>query len=330
MTQKAATPALSVVLPTSDDFSTIRETVRALGRQACCDRMELVIVAPTETVDIPADEVSMFAHTSVVYGGPVRTSNISRCIGVRAASAPYVVLAEDHSFPEPGWAEALLSAHAEGYAVVGPVIVNANPNSNISWANLVLEYGPWLEGAARCETDNLPGHNSSYDRSILMSYGDTLERMFEADSVLQRDIASRGHRLLLDPRAKTRHLNFSRIRASIPLRFNCGRSFAGHRIIGWSALKRIAFAVGAPLIPLVRFTRVLQMLISSERYSRLVPRIIPMLCLAVVTDGLGEMAGYILGPGDSPLYVGRIEFNRLRSMNTRDRAEYWKTAGETA
>lgn len=329
MTQNA-TPALSVVLPTSDDFSTIRQTVRALSRQSICDRLELVIVAPTKEIDVPAAEVSMFAATRVVYGGPVRTSNISRCAGVRAASAPYIVLSEDHSFPEPGWAEALLAAHAEGFAVVGPVIVNANPKSTISWANLVLEYGPWLDGAAKREMDNLPGHNSSYNRSILLSYGDNLERMFEVDSVIQRDIAHSGHRLVLEPRAKTRHLNFSRIRASIPLRFNCGRSFAGHRVIGWSLPKRVMFALGAPLIPLVRLTRVLRMLSTSEKYSWLIPRIIPMLCLAVLTDGLGEMVGYIMGPGDSPEFLGLIEFNRLRSMNPADRADYWKVAGEPA
>lgn len=329
MTQNAR-PALSVILPTSDDFSTIRQTVRALSKQACCKTMELVIVAPGEKIEIPETEVSMFAGTRVVYGGPIKTSNISRCAGVRAASAPYIVLSEDHSFPEPGWAEALLAAHADGYAVVGPVVVNANPKSTISWANLVLEYGPWLDGSARREMENLPGHNSSYDRSVLMSYGDNLERMFEIDSVIQRDIASRGLRMILEPKAKTRHLNFSRIRASIPLRFNCGRSFAGHRVIGWSLPKRVVFALGAPLIPIVRLTRVLRMLGGSERYSWLIPRIIPMLCMAVVTDGLGEMAGYILGPGDSPEYLGLIEFNRLRSMNTLDRAEYVKMVGESA
>jgi Predicted glycosyltransferases len=252
MTETISGPALSVILPTSDDFSTIRQTVRALSRQTIRDKLELVIVAPTEPIDIPADEVSMFAATRVVNGGPVKTSNMSRCAGVRAASAPFVALAEDHCFPEPDWAEALLKAHAEGYSVVGPVIANANPHTMISWANLVLEYGPWFEGAEKCEMDNLPGHNSSYDRSILLKYGDDLERMFEVDAVLQRDVASRGHRLVLEPDAKTRHLNFSLVRASIPMRFHCGRSFAGHRIIGWSLSRRIGFAFGAPLIPIVR------------------------------------------------------------------------------
>ncbi|HUQ48352.1 MAG TPA: glycosyltransferase family A protein [Gemmatimonadaceae bacterium] len=327
---QSALPSLSVLLPTRDDFSTIRQTVRALSRQTVCDSLELVIIAPTEHIDVPADEVSMFASTRVVYGGRVRTSNHSRCRGVRAASAPFVVLSEDHSSPEPGWAAAIIAAHAEGFAVVGPVMINANPNSAMSWANLLLEYGPWLDGEVRRETDHLPGHNSSYYRAILMSYGDNLERMLENETVIQLDIASRGHRLLLEPGAKTRHLNFSRIRDSIPMRFNCGRSFAGHRVIGWSRSKRIAFAIGAPLIPLVRLTRVLRMVRASDRYSALFPRIIPMLALAVVADGLGEMVGYILGPGGAPDFLGTIEFNRVRSLNDTDQADYWKMIGDSA
>lgn len=325
-----ATPELSVVLPTSDDFSSIRQTVRALSRQSIRDKLELIIVAPREGIDVPPEEIAMFAGTRVVNGGPIRTSNISRSAGVRCASAPFVVLSEDHSFPDPHWAEAILNAHREGYAVVAPIVENANPKSSISWANLLLEYGLWIDRTTRAEMDNLPGHNSSYDRSLLLSYGDNLEHMLEVESVLQRDLAQNGHRLLLEPKATTQHLNFSLIRATLPLRFNCGRSFAGHRIIGWSQPKRIVFALGAPLIPLVRLVRILRMLMASERYSSLVPRIIPMLCLAVLADGLGEMVGYVTGPGDSPRYLGMVEFKRWNVMNASDRQDYFRMIGESA
>lgn len=315
-------PALSVILPTCDDFSTIRLTVRALSRQTIHDRIELVIVAPADGVDVPEAEVSSFASVKLVNGGPLRTSNIARSAGIRAASAPFVVLAEDHSFPDLGWAEALLNAHSTEYAVVGPVIGNANPNGVVSWANLLLEYGPWLEGAEKGEMSDLPGHNSSYNRDLLLSYGDKLEEMIEVEALIQRDIISRGHRMLLEPLAKTRHLNFSRMGSSLVLRFNAGRSFAGHRTIGWSTPKRIAYILGSPLIPLVRLARILGMLRKSERYSWLIPRVIPMLCVAVITDGAGELVGYLAGPGDSPHYLGLIEFNRERFMNASDRAEY--------
>jgi GT2 family glycosyltransferase len=137
--QSGESPLLSVILPTCDDFSTIRLTVRALSRQTIRDKIELVIVAPVDDPGVDEKEVAEFARVTIVNGGPLRTSNISRSAGIRAACAPIVVLSEDHSFPDPDWAEALVKAHESGCAVAGPVITNGNPKSLTSWANLLLE-----------------------------------------------------------------------------------------------------------------------------------------------------------------------------------------------
>lgn len=315
-------PALSVILPTADDFSTIRATVRALRAQTACDRIELVIVAPRDDPGVIPGEVAGFASVRIVNGGPLETSNVSRAAGIRQAAAPVVVLAEDHCFPEPGWAEALIEAHRGNWAVVGPVLRNANPRSMVSWANLLLEYYPWLEGAPRAEMDDLPGHNSAYRKDLLLAYGDRLEELFEVEAVIQRDLRARGHRMLIEPAARTNHLNFSRIGPSLVLRFNAGRSFAGHRTAGWSFARRTAYILGAPLIPAVRLRRILRMVRGSASYSQLIPQVIPMLALALIVDGLGELAGYLAGPGDAARRLGSIEFDRARFMNEHDRREH--------
>ena len=314
-------PSLSVILPTADDFATIRTTVRALRDQTARNLIELIIVAPTDDPRIVASEVEGFASVKVVNSGPLRTSNISRVAGIRKATAPVVVLGEDHSFPDPSWAQALIRAHEDNYAVVGPVIRNANPKSMLSWANLLLEYYPWFEGATKGERDDRPGHNSAYKRDLLLAFGDRLEEVFEVEAVAQRELREAGHRMLLEPAAVTNHLNFSRLSPSMYLRLNAGRSFAGHRTSGWSFTRRIMYALGAPLIPLVRFLRIARMLISAERYSFLFPRILPALIACLIADGFGELVGYIAGPGDSPERLGAIEFNRRRFMNANDRIE---------
>jgi hypothetical protein len=75
---------------------------------------------------------------------------------VRAASAPIVVFCEDHAFPDPTWAEALIVAHRRPYAAVGPVVRNANPSTVISGADCLIGYGPWLEISQPCEPEHLP------------------------------------------------------------------------------------------------------------------------------------------------------------------------------
>jgi hypothetical protein len=314
--------AISVILPTSDDFSTVRRTVSALHAQTVRHLIELVLVSPTDDPGVIASEVEGFAAVKLVNGGPLQTSNISRAAGIRNASAPLVVLAEDHCFPERRWAEALIDAHRDDYAVVGPVLSNGNPHSMMSWANLLLEYGPWLEGAPRAELDSLPGHNSAYKRDLLLAYGDKFEALFEVEDVIQADMRSKGHRMLLTPFARTDHFNFSRLGPSLNLRFNAGRSFAGHRIMGWSFGKRLAYLFGAPLIPVVRLSRIVKLVRSSDRYRWLFPRVLPMLALALLVDGLGELTGYLTGPGDSARILGGIEFDRRRFMKDEDRHDW--------
>lgn len=58
----------------------------------------------------------------------------ARAAGIRQANAPVVAFVEDHSYPDPDWAERLIEAHRKLWAAVGPVMmVNANPATMISW-----------------------------------------------------------------------------------------------------------------------------------------------------------------------------------------------------
>jgi hypothetical protein len=200
----------------------------------------------------------------------------------------------------------------------------------ISWANLLLEYYPWLDGAPGGQMTDLPGHNSAYNRDVLLSYGDRLESVLEVEAVVQREIVQAGHRMLLEPGAKTSHLNFSRLSSSIGLRFNAGRSFAAHRTMGWPTRRRAMYVAGGLLIPLVRLVRISRMLRTSREYSWLFPRILPALCTMLLADGLGELTGYLAGPGDAPRFLGTIEFNRVRFMNASDKADYATMMSELA
>ena len=47
-----------------------------------------------------------------------------------------------------------------------------------------------------------------------------------------------------------------------------------------------------------------------------------MLALTLLLDGLGELVGYVTGPGGAARILGEIEFNRVRFMNESDRREF--------
>jgi GT2 family glycosyltransferase len=309
---------LAVILTTPDSYETIRETIACLRRQTVRDRLEIVIVAPSaRELQLCESELKSFATYHVVEVGILKSIGAANAAGVRHAGAPLVALAEDHSFPNPGWAEALIAAHQQNWVAIGPAVRNANPGSIVGWADFLIAYGPWMECVVGGVAEHLPGHNSSYKKSVLIGYGSELEAMLEAESVLHWDLNKKGYQLYLEPRAKISHLNFGTLSSWLPAQFHSGRMFATIRSRNWSKAKRLLYVFSAPLIPAIRFYRVLRQVYQHR--LKLGAGVIPMLVLGLVVSALGEMTGYAMGAGGSRKALTRLEFHRIRHIGRSDR-----------
>ena len=309
---------MSLIVITPDRFDTVRRIVRALRKQSICDRLELVIVAPSvDCLDIDRVETKGFAAVQVVeLGGSLCSTSVARSVGIRAATAPVIALTEDHCFPAADWAEKLLARHDEGWAGVGAVFGNANPATAVSWANFLVEYGDFAEPVAGGEASMIPGHNSSYKRHVLLGYGDRLPQMLEAETAMQWDLIAKGHHFYLEPEARSFHLNYSMLGRSLPLRFDGGRLFAANRARDWSVAKRALFTFASPLIPLVRFSRVVR---TVHGLGRQIPlRTLPTAALLLLVDGVGEMVGYAAGAGSAMRKLSDGEFRRERFLREQD------------
>jgi hypothetical protein len=90
----------------------------------------------------------------------------------------------------------------------------------------------------------------------------------------------------------------------------------------WSGWLRAVYALGSPLIPLVRLTRIFRSLRSPGRPLHLFPRLLPAMLVLLGVEALGEMTGYILGPGDSSKRIAPVDFHRENFMNAKDR-KHW-------
>jgi hypothetical protein len=319
---EAQQPAMSVVVITPDRFATISKTIRHLRAQKVCGSLEVVIVAPSaKELELDERAMAQFLRHKIVEVGPVSSTAKARAMGAHESSAAIVAFAEDHAFPAPGWAEALIKRHSEDWAAVGPVMTNANPRSITSWANLLIEYAQWLEPAEGGEREHLPGHNGSYKREALLAYGERLEAMLDAESVLHWDLRAKGHKLYLEPAARTFHQNFSTPAPSLALRFNGGRLFASSRARDWTTWRRALFTCAAPLIPLVRCLRITRELFRPGRPRRLLLRVLPALAVGLAFDGAGEMTGYAFGAGRAMAKLSDMEFHRERYLAAHDRRE---------
>jgi hypothetical protein len=312
-----SSPVLSVIVPAPERLALVERIVRTLGQQRLASQMELVVVAEHPEPALPAELTAPFGWIQVVPQPNWTTMTDARVAGIWHARAPIVAICEDHCFPVAGWAEALVAAHHGPWAAVGPAILNANPATRVSWANLGIEYGPWLHPVAPGACAHVPGHNSSYKRAALVEYGDRLSTMLEAESVLHWDLQRRGYAVALEPAARTRHQNFSRFRPSILLRFCSGRIFAASRAQGWPLWRRMLYSGGSVVLPVVRTWRTLGHLrrVGDSRPRRGLGLVVfTLLCV----DAAGESVGYAFGQGRQSQRLSAIEHNRGRFMSHRD------------
>ncbi|MCK5147563.1 glycosyltransferase [bacterium] len=308
---KAQSPDLSVIIITPDFYKTIRKTIGTLRKQTVVNRMEIIIVVPDKTALEPDySELSPFLCYSIIEIETITSLGTAKAVGIREASAPLIALIEEHVYTDPGWAEALINAHKQPWAAVGPVVRNANPKGLMSWADFIITYGHWMEPLPAGVTDILPGHNSSYKRDILLSYGDSLGSMLEVEAILHGHLQSKGYQIYLEPDAIIYHLGFSRLIPSLPVQFHIGRLFAADRAKQWSPLRRLLYTGGSPLIPLIRLFRLTYKLIRSGAQRRCPYAALPATIPGLVSSALGELAGYARGPGDSKKQMINYEFHR--------------------
>jgi hypothetical protein len=305
-------PRLSVVLAT-DTYETIRPVVRHLGRQTIREQIELVIVGERGRIlDVDPLETEGFAGVSVVQVASLFPIGPARAAGVRAARAPVVFIGETHTYAHPTWAERIVEAHAERDGVV-PGFGNANPRSALSWAIFLLDYGQWLHLLPPRETSSAPTHNGSFRRQLLLDLGETLDQALTQGDHLSLLLHARDHRLYFEPAARIDHLNVARWRPWLQERFLGGVLLAGRRAQRWSALRRLVYLCGSPLIPPLLVLRLRKPLGAARRAGQLPAGTLPALIVGGLVSAAGEMVGYAAGhPGSAEPKMMEFELHKVR------------------
>ncbi|HVF85863.1 MAG TPA: hypothetical protein VM821_07755 [Abditibacteriaceae bacterium] len=317
-------PALSAVLVTPDNFSTIRKTVAKLKQQTKREQIELVLVAPdAQTLDLPPGTADGFFSLHIVEVGPHRLIAFARAAGAKAARAPIIAYTEDHCFPEHDWAEKIIDAPWEEYAAVAPRFCNGNPRTAQSWADYFLNFGTWHEPGPSCEMTRLPWHNTAYKREVLLRHGDKLERMLEVEGELQNDMTQRGERLYLESAARVHHLNMSYLPSCAHELFNAGRLFGGTHAQKWNSFRRALYIL---LAPMVFVSRLRGQLAHLQRHTRAnveskmrVVHIGALMVLGSLLHIAGEAVGYARGVGATAKRKSDYESHRLRHLCRADR-----------
>ena len=83
----------------------------------------------------------------------------------------------------------------------------------------------------------------------------------------------------------------------VRLEYESGLLYATDRAKGWSAWKRLLYVLGAPLIPVIRLSRILKQLYVSGVIRDLLWSDILLAPIGLIFSAFGEMVGYARGAG---------------------------------
>ena len=200
------------------------------------------------------------AGQPLVLSGAGLSYGQARARAVGAAHAELIAFLEDHCYPHPGWAEALVSAYAGGAAAAGYAVGNANPDSLVSQIVHLATYGEW-EAPVGGPVSSLPGGNVSYRRDVLRDLGTELADLLTTDFNLHNRLLASQLRLVMAPAARVSHESEERYLDALRTCFVYSRALAAKRasLDHWSARTRVVVAakdlLGAPAARLARLLR---------------------------------------------------------------------------
>jgi hypothetical protein len=304
--------SLAVVLAT-DHYETIRPVIQHLRKQTIREQLEVVIVgAYGISADVPRSELGEFGRFEVLEVESLLPIGPSRAAGVRSCRSPLVFIGETHTYAHPTWAETLIRTHGSKAGIV-PGFGNANPKTALSWAIFLLDYGQFFHLVPARETDVAPSHNGSFKRDALLSLGPALDDALTQGDRLTAALREAGHRVYFEPEARIDHLNIARPAPWIEERFLCGRLISGRRAERWPLHRRVVYFCGSPLIPGLLLFRRRKGLWLAWRSGQLPAGTIPAIVAGVLISTVGEMVGFVLGPGpNSEPKMMEYELHKVR------------------
>lgn len=310
-------PRMSVVLVTPDNWQNMQRTLAALRAQTVASQLEVVLVGPNESaLDVPPSLIAPFAAVHKV-AFEYRAMGHAAAQGVRAATSDLVLFTEDHCYPMPDLASAMLVCFEDPSVIaVGPTVVNGNPRSLTSWTQFIMEYGAYSRAGVKGQARQIPGHNSAYRRSALLHYAEALDEQLEVETLMHWDMADRGMKLINVGAPVTRHFNASKGWACLSFSWIFPRTFAARRV-ACQPKDRAKLALLWPLIPILRFARLWSVAIQLLGLRRTL-LVSPSLIANLIVSGASEGLGYLTKTGASDVAAFDLKFHRERFFAVGD------------
>lgn len=261
-----------------------------------------IIVADRLNDEISARVAADFPEVTLIPCARESTLPALRAVALASAKGTYVVVTEDHCVPADDWLAEIVAAfrRASGdIAGVGGVVVNGLRVRWLDRATFQCEYGKYVPPVADGPSDDAPGMNVGYLREHLAPIDPALLCMGFWESGVHAALRRRGLTFQSSDRVRVTHKKHFGFLEFVQQRFWYSRHFAGNRFPANSAGRRaLAFAL-TPVLPIILLWRFHSAAIRRPAYIGEFAALLPLLTIFALVWAIGEMVGYLFGPGDA-------------------------------
>lgn len=289
------TPALSVVIATTQPWPEARAVLDSLHGQLADNDAELVLAHLGD--GFPGAAADRYPRVRAIVASGASASEL-RSAAVGHATGDVVAITEDHCIVAPDWVEAILHAHREHpeAAAIGGAVENGATERAMDWAGYFVANAHAM--APVRDGDRLAGQaNVSYKRWALPETAPAAG-FHELDHNLA--LAAQGSELRADPRIVVWHDQSLGFRGTLAIHFHAARASAGLQAAQMNGGQRL---VRALVTPVRHAGAVAVRLAAAWRKGRLRRRMLavsPAIALVAGSAGAGKFLGFLAGPGDSP------------------------------
>jgi hypothetical protein len=171
----------------------------------------------------------------------------------------------------------------------------------MDWGSFMIVQAPVAAPIRSGRARRLSGAvNVAYKRAAIETMDD-YGGLGAMDGLHQKGLLQGGAVLLNDDSIRVRHDQSLGFRGTTAIHYNAGRTISGFKRahLGLIDVVRI---LGAPFVPLARYARTV-LLLAPRGYGPLLIRCTPAILWLLYSQGVGQLVGYLLGPGDSPAKV---------------------------
>jgi len=227
-------------------YESVAAALDAWDAQTCRDQLEVIVLCP-------AKPAAGAASQHVILETGTDFLHEARASAARAATADFIMFAEDHCLPDPDCMDWIIKRLDEGWDGVGPALRPGDPGV-ISHGAFLISYAQWMLPESG-PVAHLPGHNAAVRRQLVIERGEELPDLLIASMFLMAKLHSLGCRFFLEERARMRHFDAIDWQASRQIFFAVGQACGAVRLRRSSVIGRILYGIVTPVTAARHFSR---------------------------------------------------------------------------